>query len=165
MGLKKLAGLPEAGDGLPPDAPRGKDAERILWGELLAEFRQHMQTSTAAIARLGGRLINDVLEVRSGTFPAAGYIDTGAYHVAAGCVVVDNYSQHDVVVVAGGAAGSAPSPTVGVTRVKSGCQRIVNLAARSYTFYGTAGDEISWQAFTSSAIPSGALSAVNGGGA
>lgn len=146
-------GLPRAGDGLAPDAPRGREAQSILFAELLAAWRHDMQTMTDMTARLAGRISNDVLEVRSYVFDADASVER-SFHVAAGCVVVDNYSAHDVIVASGGRNGGnvAPPAGLGVTRVKAGTYRPVNLASRVFTIYGTNADEISWQVFTAGGI-------------
>lgn len=135
--------------------PTGRQAERILAAELLDEFRAYAQTSTEFMARLGGRVVNDVLGVETCVFDAAATPVDRQWHVAAGCIVVANYSAaNTLTVVAAGPAGNpAPASGVGVTRIPPGACRVVALASRTVTFYGTAADAFSYQAFTAAPQP------------
>lgn len=161
MSIRDAIGLPGAGDGLPPDAPRGKAAQAILSGELLAQFQHFVQTQTQATARLAGRIVNDVLEVGSAKLDGNGTL-TLQFHVAVGAIFIDNTAGHDVIVVAGGlnTSATAPPPGVGVYRVRTLTARPVNIAGRQVTIYGTAGDEISYQAYTAGVIVGAQLTGV-----
>lgn len=139
-------------DGLPADAPRGKEAERILAAELLAEFRYLSQTMTSFAERLAGQTVNHVLEVSTAAFDSTGYIFR-EYSVAAGCIEVTNSGTHTVTVSSAGPSGSAPTVGVGVYVIPAGATRVVALASRQVTLYGTTADTVSFQVFTAPATP------------
>jgi len=156
---------PQNTDSLPAGSPRGRDAERLLFAQLLAEFRDYTQRNTEFIGRLVGNIVNDTLEVASGTFDASGVI-VRAFHAPIGHVALDNQSQHTVTVRSGaGSIGSAPAGGTGVYPVPAGAIRQVGIGDHAVTFYGTAGDTIAWHAFTTPARPGNGIGAVIGGGA
>lgn len=133
---------------------RGRAAERILAGELLAAFRDFAQTHTEFLARLQGRLVNDVLEVATFVFDANATPVPRQWKAAAGCVEVSNFSAAGVLTVhAAGPASSAPTSGVGVYRVPAGATRVIAVASRQVTFYGAAADAFSFQAFTAAPTP------------
>lgn len=159
---------PQNTDSLPADAPRGRDAERLLWAQLLAEFRDYSQRNTEFIGRLVGNLVNNTLEVGSGVFDSSGLI-TRTFHAPIGHVVLDNQSQHVVQVKTGQNTGLSPTVAagnnIGVYPVPPGAIRPVAIDDHSVTFYGTPGDLIAWQVFTTPARPAAGIGAVIGGGA
>lgn len=127
-------------------------AEQILAGEMLAELRRIAATTTEWAERLGALVTNHVLEVFTLTFPAAGYIDR-EYQVAAGCVVVDNQSGSNTVTVSSAGPGGVTPTGTGTVRVPAGKVRVVNVASRHVTIYGTAGDYVTVQVLTTGALP------------
>lgn len=145
-----------------PVKPRRGDAQRVLAAELLDEFRAYAQTHTDFMARLAGGIVNDVLGVETVTFDAAGVI-ARQWKVAAGSVEVCNLSSDPVTVVAGGPGPGAPNVGVGVSVVPAGAIRIVNLGARQMTIYGTAGDQVSYQAVTRGGLLGTTIAALDGG--
>lgn len=147
---------------LPPGSPTGKAATNILAAEQLAELRALKKTTTESMGRLAGLIINDVLDVRSFLFATGALSTTQNYHVACGCVAVDNQGQNTMWVQPGGstAPGQAGPNS---TPIPAGAQRIVNLASRSFTITGIAGDLVAWQSFTRGGIPGDGLGSVNGG--
>lgn len=150
-------------DGLPPDAPRGRAAERIYYGEALSELRHYMQTSTEFAARVSGQIVNNVLDVQTRVFDASGMIAL-EYGAAIGCIDLDaSLAPHQVTVATGGGSGVVPAQGAGVYIVAAGVKRAVNIGAHQVTLYGTAGDTVSFQVYTRAAGPSAALGAVDGG--
>jgi hypothetical protein len=151
------------GDGLPPDAPRGRRAELMLAGQMLAEFRAWAQTHTEFIARLAGNVVNDVLRVKTATFDANGTPIGDDFHVPCGTLEIENLGTHPMTVAnRTDATGSAPSGGVGVRIIPAGAHRYVPIGSRSFTIYGTAGDQVSYAAYTRS-VAGGGLGAVDGG--
>lgn len=145
-----------------PEELRGKNAERTLTALMLAELREQNALMTEFTARLGSQIQNNVLEVATRVIPATGVV-SGEYGVAAGCIVVDNLSGSSVTVSSAGPQGSAPISGIGVTIVPAGVMRVVNLASRSWSIYGTAGDTVTYQVLTRGGLVGGGLGAVDGG--
>lgn len=164
-GITRPQWMPQrpAVDALPPGSPSGKAAANILVAELLGELRAMKRTTTESMGRLAGLIVNDVLQVGSWKLDASGYYQL-SWHVAAGCIVVDNQSTANVMwVVPGAWSGNIPQAGPTVTPVPFGKQRTVNLAARECTIIGTSGDTVAFQAFTKGAAPGTSLGF--GGGA
>lgn len=132
---------------------RGRDAERILAGELLEAFRAHAQTSTEFMERLAGRLVNHVLLVETAVFDATATPIYRSFKAAAGAIEVSNRGANDITVSAAGPSSSAPPSGVGVYVVAAGTTRVVALASRQVTLYGTAADKLSFQVFTAGPHP------------
>ena len=133
---------------------RGRSAERILAAELLDAFRNAAQTMTEFAERLQGRLVNHVLEVGTWVFDANATPVFRQWHAAAGCVEISNFSAAGVLtVVAAGPGAGAPTSGIGVYRIPAGVTRVVAVASRQVTVYGTAGDAFSRQAFTAAPTP------------
>lgn len=131
-----------------------RDADRLLTAQILDELRHYMQTMTAAAARLEGRIVNDVLTCELCTFDAAATPIFRNFHAAIGAVQVRNLSgANTLVVTSQGPQGGAPSGGVGVWKVPPSTKEMINLASRQMTIYGTAGDQVEFQAFTKGAEP------------
>ncbi len=144
-------------DGLPAQAARGRDAQRLLQTEMLAEWRAFMQSMTRFAERFAGRVVNHVLEVRLSTLPTptagAAFVKTD-WHVAAGSVYVRNLGTHPMTVSPYGPDPSgAPTSGIGVWVIPAGVAETVPIASRQLTVYGTAGDQVEWAAFTTEAAP------------
>lgn len=156
MSLTTQLPAPQNSDSLPAGAPRGREAERLLYAQLLAEFRDYMLRSTEAIGRLVGNIVNDTLEVGSAIFDSNALI-VRSFHAPIGHVVVDNQSATNVVWVRSGAGsiGGTPGAGPGLYPVPAGQIRRVAIADHNVTFYGTATDRIAWHAFTTPASWSG----------
>ena len=136
-----------------------REMARVVNAELLADLRWWRQSFTEFIGRLQGRLVNDVLGVEtcvlpSGGDPAVTPSVTRQWHAPAGSVEVNNVSTHPITVAVGGASQVAPALGVGVYIVPASSTRTVNIASRQVTFYGTAADTFSYQAWTAGAAPS-----------
>lgn len=143
-------GLPE----LPPDAPRGREAERLLAAETLEAARIAAQQSTALSARLQGMLTNDVLGMGTWIFDATGAPMPLQFKAAIGALVVRNLSAANTIsVVVGGASASAPTSGRGVWRIPPGIREPVPIGNTEATVYGVAGEAISWAAYTAAVRP------------
>jgi hypothetical protein len=141
------------GDGLPASAPRGRHAEMMLAAQMLAAFREYAQTHTDFMARLAGNIVNDTLQVLTATFDSTGVI-TRDFHVAVGSLEVENLGTHIVTVVNSGASSGPPTGGIGVRVVPANARRLVPIASRVWTVYGTAGDQVSLISYTTAARPS-----------
>jgi hypothetical protein len=136
-----------------PPPVRGREAERILAGELLAELRHLAQSSTEWAEMLAGQIVNHVLEVWSGTFDATALI-TRNYHVAAGAIEVTNLSVAGIITVSSAAPSGPAVPTgTGTYLVPAGASRTIALASRQLTLFGTNTDRVAFQVFTSAPRP------------
>lgn len=152
----------ELGD-LPASWPRGKAAEKQVWGQLLANMFAMHRTLTSFMERFQGVALNNTLEVCTEVFGTEPI--TRSYHAAAGCVEVANLSTHDVTVSSGGPNTQAPATGRGVSVVQAGVKSVVALGATSFTLYGTQGDRVTFQVFTTGAQGASALMAIDGGSA
>jgi hypothetical protein len=136
---------------------RRRNVEQQLLLEGLAQVRHQMQSYTEMAARLGGQLVNDVLEVYSGVFDADGRW-TRQYHVAAGSVVVRNLvatAGHNIVVSSAGPGGTGGvSSGTGTWIVPPSTIDTVAVASRSITLYGTVGEAFCVQVSTRAITPS-----------
>jgi hypothetical protein len=138
----------------PVRRPTARELRRQLDAEMLQELVRIRQTMTEYAGRLGGQIVNNVLETATLAIGADGFV-TREYGVAAGAVQVFNLSgANDMTVVAGGPAGYIPPTGTGVSVVPAGKDRVINVAARQITIYGTAGDRVSFQVWTVGARPS-----------
>lgn len=132
-----------------------REAQRVLTAELLAALRHQAQASTEFMERLGGQIVNNILEQWSGTFDATGII-TRDYGVAAGTVTVNNLGAagHIITVSSSGQGGSAAPSGTGTGLVDGGTERTVPLGSRTMTLYGTNGDRVSFYVTTRAITPS-----------
>lgn len=160
------AGGTPPGDGLPVSAVRGQRARDIVFNEMLAELRHAYETNTAVVSRIGGQIINNVLEVATYIIPAEGWV-SGRYKVAAGCIEVENLGTHEMAVIPrdNSGDGTPPNKGVGLRIVPANSCRVVSLAAHQWTIFGFVGDRVSVQVFTAGAAPGRGLGSVNSGGA
>jgi hypothetical protein len=129
--------------------------ERQLVSELLDALRHQAQTTTEFVARLSGQVINNVLEVATLVIPAEGFI-TRSYSAAAGCIDVSNLgvAANLMTVVSAGPGGNAPPSGTGVYVLAGATRRTIALASHEFTIWGTAGDKVAFQVFTSGIDPS-----------
>jgi hypothetical protein len=129
------------------------EAERVLAAEQLVEARTLRETMTEFMARWAGQAVNNVLEVGTVIMPAGG-LQSFSWQVSAGSIAIDNQGTHPMVVVAGGASGGgAPTSGIGVSIVPANSRRVVNVASRQVTVYGTPADVFCYEAFTKGATP------------
>lgn len=142
-----------AADGLPADAPRGKEAERILAAELLSSLRAMQATMTEFVERLGGRIINHVLEIRTRAFDTNATPIQLSYGTVIGALMV-RAPAHAVTIATGPAAAGSAAPTagLGVWTVPANTVETVPIGAREVTLYGTANDVVQYVALTSGPI-------------
>lgn len=143
-------GLPE----LPRDAPKGREAERILAAQQLEQFTILAQQSTKIAAQLQGLLTNDVLGWGTWIFDASASPMPLQFKTAIGALVVRNLSAANTVsVVSGGQSGAAQMSGRGVWLVPPGVRDVVPITDHQATLYGTAADKLCWQAFAVGALP------------
>jgi hypothetical protein len=138
-------------------APRGRKLEQIVASETLQAMRELRESTAELAAKLGGVLVNQVLDVRTMTFPTEGVL-TLDYHVTTGSVFLENLGIGDVTLVGGPASDRAPGDGVGSAVVPAGAFQVVNIANRYLTFYGTAGSRISVQVFAKPQPPTAGVS-------
>lgn len=130
-----------------------RDMERTLLQEQLDALKHLAATMTEIAGRWSGQIVNNVLQVFTGTFPAEGYI-SAEYGAAIGAVTVTNLDDTvTITVVSGGASGSAPTSGTGVHKVPPRQTVTVPIGAHQFTIYGTAADEVSFVAYTAAARP------------
>lgn len=145
-------------DGKEPRTPSarlsGRAAQQAILAQILDELVHIRETTTAQAARLGGQVVNSVLEVATKVFPTDGHI-TLDFPVAAGSIEVTNNgaAANIVTVTSQGWRGDAPAEGIGVYRIPGGQARTVNVASRHITLYGTAADSVSYQVFAAGATP------------
>lgn len=132
--------------------PTARELERALGAELLAELRASTQRMTEFAELLAGQAVNHTLEVWSGVFPADGIISRD-YSVAAGAIRVRNRSAANTVTVSSAGPQSSTPTGLGTAVVPIGAVETVPLASRQVTLYGTAGEAVSLQVFTSAVRP------------
>lgn len=139
------------GDGLPPQAVRGRKAQAMVSSQMLAEIQHALNTQTEQIARIAGNIRNNVLESGTYTFDASGVIQ-GRYKVAAGSIDVDNLSAANAMILVPRAdsGGTPPSQGIGMRVIpKASFRPSLPLDSHDWTLYGTAGDQVSLAVYTS----------------
>lgn len=141
-----------------------REAERAILAEAICRLHDAATKLTVVAERNGGRAVNHVLKVRTATFDAGGQL-AESFGVPAGSIYVSNFGTHTVTVVARTPETSAPAAGVGVHLVAAGAREVVALASREVTLYGTSGDTVSYQIFTTGPAPTAGLNAIDGGGA
>lgn len=139
-------------------APRGRRAEQVLASEQLFELRAMRAIMTKQAARTSGRMINDTLLTATYQFAVPGDGSTPVvaldFRVAAGSIRVTNLSATNPVTVYPGAPmGYAPAVGIGVAVVLQASSRVVVLGSHQCSIYGTAGDRVSVQVYTTPAEP------------
>ncbi len=135
---------------------------RALIDGLAQQLSHDLTSLTQTTERLTNGIRNHVLEVGTRTFPTEGFI-VREYGATVGSVVVHNFGESLVTVAAGLSAGVAPREGVGVYRISPGTWEAVNIGARAFTLYGTAGQVVSLQSLTVGTTGAGGLLAVDGG--
>ncbi len=135
-------------DGLPAGSPRGREAERILAGELLSEFRAWQASATEFVERIAGRVTNHVLAVKTVIINAAGDPVSLNFGAPIGAVRV-RAGAHAVTIVAGPPGSAAPTSGTGVWIVPANAADTVPIAAGEVTLWATAADSIGVQVYTS----------------
>jgi len=133
--------------------PEGREAEVALAEAQLAELIYHARTHTESVAKLAGRIVNDVLLCELLTLDANGQA-TREFGVAYGSVAVANFGDTDLTVAQSGLQGSAPGGGAGLALVGSLMGQVINLSGRALSLYGTAGARVMLQVFTKPQPPS-----------
>lgn len=140
-------------DGLPQGSPRGKEAQALLAGEMLAAWRDMQATMTEFIERLGGRAVNHILAARTQVFDATGVIVL-SFGSPAGSITL-RAGAHAVTIASGSNSGGGNVPTAGtgIWVVPINTRDTVPIAARELVLYGTTGDPVSFVVFTTGPAP------------
>ena len=128
--------------------------------EAVSTLGASIETQTETMSRLGGQLVNSVLLVGTFFVPADGYL-VRQFGVAAGAAWIEALDG-SLTVSSGPPSSPAPSVGTGVWQVAGSSARIVNLASRQLTIWGTVGDRIGVQVVTHPAL-GGAGGGVDGG--
>lgn len=131
-----------------------KLAQQIL--EDMSYIRQHSSKTSELLAT---GVTNSILDVATDVFPTAGAIAL-SWAATCGAIEVSNHGDYPVFVSASANSGTA---TPRMPRVDPGTVRVINVASRNVTLYGTAGETVGWQASTRGGIFSNSLLAVDGG--
>lgn len=139
-----------------------RSLEYTIMAELVQEIRELRSQNTDQFAQWLGRIQNSVLLVETRAIPASGYLDR-QFRTPAGSIEVSNPSEHAVTVDAAPPGGTAPAQGTGVYIIPAGTTRVVNVASRQITLYGTAGDIISFQVFATGGVSRPSLNSVDGG--
>lgn len=150
---------PTTADEEQPRPPRGREAERLIVAEAIQALRHAAQTMTEFAARLQGQVVNNVLESGTRILDASGTYTT-EWQAAGGCVYVRNLGTHPMTVTSRPVepGGTAPSSGTGIWILPAGAADTVPLASRTMTVYGTTGDQVGVQVYTTSPAPNSSLS-------
>lgn len=120
---------------------------QAVWAEILAELRYIRAHMTAAAERAGTGVVNHVLEVATRTFPADGIIAL-EFGVPCGSIIVNAVGTGTVTVHSSGPQSTVPTDGIGVYKVEQDTDRPVSVGGRQVTLYGTAGQQVCYQALT-----------------
>ncbi|HET6215353.1 MAG TPA: hypothetical protein VFE14_20980 [Micromonosporaceae bacterium] len=125
-----------------------RETEATLAAELLAELRYIRNHLTGSAEKRGTGVVNHVLEVATRLFDTDGLI-TMSFGVPCGSIEVNNVGNATVTVASGPPTGTgAPAKGVGVYKVAAGTTQWVNVNHREVTLWGTAAQNVSYQAYT-----------------
>lgn len=135
-----------------------KDAEALMWAEMLQAVRDVSTSATELTARIGrGGTLNGVLDVFLGELDVDGQL-VRSYPVVVGSVVVVNHDDTaPMLVTSQPEHSSAPNPGRGVQRVDPGQRLPVPIGTRTLSIWGTPGAQVSVQVYTG-------LQPIGGGG-
>ncbi|HTF08178.1 MAG TPA: hypothetical protein VK659_08405 [Asanoa sp.] len=129
-----------------------KDAERLMWAEMLAASRELVESSTVLTAALGRTgAYNGVIEVALWQIPATGDIYLmREFSTVIGMVRVTNHHAADPLIIQAGMPMGPTGPTsgIGVQRCAAGATVAMPIGTRQVTVWGTAATLFSFQAFT-----------------
>lgn len=120
---------------------------QAVWAEILEELRYIRAHMTAAAERTGTGVVNHVLEIATKTFPTEGIIAL-EFGVPIGSIIVNAVGTGTVTVHAAGPQSAAPTDGIGVYKVEQDTDRRVGIGGRQVTLYGTAGQQVCYQALT-----------------
>lgn len=113
----------------------------------LAELSARLLSTTEALERLATGIRNHVLFAGTVTIGADGWFGL-SFGVPCGAVEVTNTSAANTCKVVGDPPGNEPIQGPGVHYVPPKIFRVVNVDSPTITIYGTAGDRVGVQAFT-----------------
>lgn len=126
---------------------RARADRNAVFTEMLEQLKYVNAHLTQAAEKTGSGVVNHVLEVATRTFPTSGLLVL-EFGVPCGSILVNNVGNATVTVHAAGPQATAPTDGVGVYKVATGTDRAVNVGGRQVTLYGTAGQQVCYQALT-----------------
>jgi hypothetical protein len=130
------------------------DAATQALNEALLQQLSYITTHTSATAeQLATGVTNHVLEVASAVLDTSGAKGC-SWQATCGAIAVFNTGDYPVL-VASGMPGVAPVQGPGMSSIGANEWRIVNINSRYLTLYGTAGQRVDYQAFTTGLPPAG----------
>ena len=128
--------------------PSNGDIQRELLLEMVQEIRRMSATVSGIAARSRSQLLNSVLQVGVFTIGADGSL-VRSFQTQVGSVIISNATGATVTVQAGTSGSNvAPTSGSGVSIVPNNTVLAIPIGAHSFTLYGTAGTNVSVQAFT-----------------
>jgi hypothetical protein len=127
-------------------------ASDVLTAELIEQLRHNAQTQTEILERLGGQVVNHILEGGKFTFDTSAVFQRD-FPTAIGSVTVSNIGANTVTIASGQAAGSAPTSGIGVYDVPAGAVRTYPIGGHTVTFYGTNGQAFCYVISTAAIQP------------
>lgn len=130
----------------------------VLAEALLQQMTYVAQHSSRTAEMLAVGVMNNVLEVGTRTFDAAGTVQLN-WGTTCGSIEVVNHGTTPVFVGSGPPSSSSPN----LPRVDAGIIRAINVGSRVVTLYGTAGATVGFQAYTVGASPRNSIVAIDGG--
>lgn len=134
--------------GVPAKLPRGREAERLVFAEMYSDLQALHKSTTEFMERFQGRLVNHVLMVATKTFPASGWISEN-FAAPIGTVRMRNLNAaNNITVSSSSPQETAPVTGVGVYVIPGTKDDTVSIGGTVVTFYGTVGDRVSYQIFT-----------------
>lgn len=133
---------------------RGTDSEaEVLLTAALQQLSYDIAHLTETSEKLATGVVNHVLEAGTRLVDSTGAGITLAFQATVGSLLVRNPSTSTITVAAGQGAGVRPSVGPGVHDVEGRTWRIVPINARYCTIYGTAGQRVGYEAYTTRVAP------------
>lgn len=130
-----------------------RDVKRIAEAELREAVIEMHQGLTQVIARIAGRMVNDVLAVETVLIPDDdGYV-MREFGVPVGAVKAVNLGTDEITVHAAGPSSSAPTNGTGVAVIPAGSKDVVPIGGHVFTIYGKPGERVTVYVFAGAARP------------
>ena len=117
----------------------------------LAELSARLLSATETVERLANGIRNHVLFAGTVTLNSDG-LWTFGWGAMCGSAEITNVSASTTLTVAPGISSVAPLQGPGVHKIQPQTFRIVNIDSSTMTIYGTAGDTVGVQAFTTGGL-------------
>jgi len=148
IGTREQTGRESAGRAVKP-----KDAEVVLAQELLAEIRLMRETNSEVAAHFRSGVLNEVLAVRMVVLDADGTASLEFRSMVGSVVVANHNAAGNITVSSSPKAASVGNQGSGQFLIRPGVAASVPIGSHTVTLYGTAGNVVSVQAFTSRVPP------------